>query len=135
MKTYNNSSQRYAVIQVRQSDGGIERFVIAYKDERVLRELLAKPSILATGFLSRDEATKKLFTAGNRVPLLNIICGLRVAPGWQLRMLRMRAISRLQRPVGALQAMNSAIHLAGAALHKIKARLTHAQQRLAPAVQ
>ena len=52
----NTSCTQYAVIQVRQSDGGIERFVIPYQNEEVLREFLAPPSIVASGLLSLDEA-------------------------------------------------------------------------------
>ena len=58
MKTLKPSHMLYAVIQVRQSDSGIDRCVIGYRDERTLRQLLAKCSIVATGFVSRDEATK-----------------------------------------------------------------------------
>lgn len=55
----NTSSTQYALIELRQSDGGIERFVIPYQDEEVLREFLAPPCIIASGFLSADEATEE----------------------------------------------------------------------------
>lgn len=55
----NASCTQYAVIQVRQSDGGFERFVIPYQDEEVLREFLAPPAIIASGLLSLDEATQE----------------------------------------------------------------------------
>ena len=65
MKMYNNSSHvQYAVIQVREGDSGVERLVISYHDERVLRQFLAKRSIVATGFATRDQATKESFAVG-----------------------------------------------------------------------
>ena len=107
MEMPNNSSRvRYAVIQLRQSDGRLERFVIRYDDERTLRQFLAKPSIVATGFLSRDEATSKSFTAGigYRQP--------RSAVAYHLWMSNVRILSRLQRRIGALKVMNSVVHIA-----------------------
>ena len=77
-----------AVIQVRESDAGTERCVIGYHDERTLRQLLAERSIVATGFSSRDEATKQSFTAGigHRSPFLNVVSRVRPSPGFcQLR--------------------------------------------------
>lgn len=115
MKTSNNSTRvQYAVIQLRQSDGGIERIVIQYHDERILRQTMARPSIIAAGFLSRDEATKKSVTAGigNRVPLF-----------------------RLQGRASAARVINNMVHMAAAALHKLRSRLTHPRRRLEPAVQ
>jgi hypothetical protein len=75
MKTSRTSPVQYAVIQVRESDAGTERCVIGYHDERTLRQLLAERSIVATGFSSRDEATKQSFTAGigHRSPFLNVV--------------------------------------------------------------
>lgn len=51
-------NMRYAVIQIRENDERIERLVIAYRDERVLRGFLTAHSIVATGFSSADEAKK-----------------------------------------------------------------------------
>lgn len=123
---------QYAVIQVRRSDAGLERFVIGYEDERTLRQLLARPSIVATGFSSRDEATTKLFTAGiGRTTLLEFISRLRLLCAcYELRMLNMRTS-----PVRALSVMKPVIHIAGAALHKIQSRLIPGRRRLEPAVQ
>jgi hypothetical protein len=74
MKTQSNSLVvRYAVIQVRQSDGNIERFVMGYRDKRSLRDLLDKRSIVATGFLSRDEATRMTFTSGLGYRMNNVV--------------------------------------------------------------
>jgi hypothetical protein len=134
----NSSRLQYAVIQVRESDSGIERLVIGYQDEWILRQFLAKRSIVATGFSTRDEATKKSFTAGigNCVPLSNFTCRFRVSPScYQVRTLTMRALSRLKGRVGALELMNNVVHIAGAALHTIQSRLTHARRGLEPAVQ
>jgi hypothetical protein len=46
----------YAAIEARRGGGAIERFVIAYTWEQSLRELLAAPSIVATGCLTREHA-------------------------------------------------------------------------------
>jgi hypothetical protein len=46
----------YAAIEARRGGGAVERFVIAYTWEQSLRELLAAPSILATGCLTREHA-------------------------------------------------------------------------------
>lgn len=128
---------QYAVIQLHQSDGGIERFVIGYQGERNLRQFLDKRSIVATGFVSRDEATKESLTAGigNRGPLLNLICRFRVSGSfYQLRMLKMRTLRRLQGRDSARRVMNNFIHLAGTALHKIQSRLPRGRRRLEPSV-
>jgi hypothetical protein len=47
---------RYAVIEARRLEGRPERLVIAYPDEDTLRDLLAAPSIIASGFASREAA-------------------------------------------------------------------------------
>ena len=60
-------TMQYAVIEVRENDNGNERFVIAYRDEQVLRGFLIGQSIIATGFPSADEAKKSSsFTIGVR---------------------------------------------------------------------
>jgi hypothetical protein len=46
----------YAAIQALCSDGPAERFVISYTSELALRDLLATPSILATGCTTRERA-------------------------------------------------------------------------------
>jgi hypothetical protein len=48
-------SALYAVIEARWSDGP-ERFVIAYRDEESLRHVIAAPSIVGVGFITREEA-------------------------------------------------------------------------------
>jgi len=52
----NCSGVRYAVIQASSNKEKPDRFVIAYQDEDCLRDLVAAPSILKVGFVSRDEA-------------------------------------------------------------------------------
>ncbi len=129
MKMPNNSSRvRYAVIQLRESDGSMERFVIGYEDERSLRQFLAKPSIVATGFLSRNEATNKSFMAGvrNRLPFREY---------FHVRTLRAGMRSRLQNRPGTLRLMNSVVQIGLATLQEIRSRLTHARRQLEPAVQ
>jgi hypothetical protein len=54
----NTSAWRYAVISVR-SEPDRERLVIAYPDEKTLRDLIAAPSIVALGYSSRADALKK----------------------------------------------------------------------------
>jgi hypothetical protein len=57
MKTLIDESRTlYAAIQARCPDGPAERFVISYTSEQVLRDLLAAPSIVATGCTSRERA-------------------------------------------------------------------------------
>jgi hypothetical protein len=50
------SISQYAVIEARRTDGPSERFVIAYSDERALRDLIAGPSIIGCGFATREQA-------------------------------------------------------------------------------
>ena len=50
------SIPQYAVIEARRIDGPSERFVIAYSDERALRDLIAGPSIIGCGFATREQA-------------------------------------------------------------------------------
>jgi hypothetical protein len=138
MRTSNNSARvRYAVIQLRQSNGGIERFVIGYEDERAVRQLLVKSSIVATGFLTRDEATKRSVTSGSgkRVPLSHFSCGFRVSTVFDQLRVKMRTLSRIQGRVGGLNAMNNAVHIARCVLEKLQSRFTHGRRQLEPAVQ
>ena len=46
----------YAAIETRRGDGATERFVLAYTWEQSLRELVAAPSIVASGCLTRENA-------------------------------------------------------------------------------
>jgi hypothetical protein len=50
------SSVQYAVIEALRTETGPERFVIAYPNERSLRDVIAAPSIIAFGFSSHEEA-------------------------------------------------------------------------------
>lgn len=56
------TGEQYAVIEEVRSEGHAERFVMAYHDERLLRELIASPRIVATGFRSRDAAMQTAAT-------------------------------------------------------------------------
>jgi hypothetical protein len=59
MKTLIDESRTlYATIQARRPDGPAERFVISYTSERALRDLLAAPSIVASGCTTRQRAEK-----------------------------------------------------------------------------
>lgn len=50
------SRMQYAVIEARRN----ERFVIAYRNERSLREFIAAPCIVASGFASREAALAEM---------------------------------------------------------------------------
>jgi hypothetical protein len=47
---------QYAVIQLSSITDPPERLILAYRDERTLRTLIAGPSIVGLGFVSREEA-------------------------------------------------------------------------------
>lgn len=46
----------YAVIEAMRSEALPERFVIAYRNERSLRQVIADLCIVSSGFASREEA-------------------------------------------------------------------------------
>jgi hypothetical protein len=50
---------RYAVIEAFRAEGDPERFVLAYRNEQSLRDLIAAPCIAAFGFSSREDATAR----------------------------------------------------------------------------
>src|SRR6202007_2983028 len=52
----NSTGVQYAVIAGLRTETGPERLVIAYPNEKSLRDLIAAPSIIAAGFSSREEA-------------------------------------------------------------------------------
>ena len=52
----NFSGMQYAVIEALQTEAGSERFVIAYRSEQSLHDVIAEPCIIAFGFSSREEA-------------------------------------------------------------------------------
>jgi hypothetical protein len=51
-----SSGMQYAVIAGLRTETGPERLVIAYANEKSLRDFIAAPSIIAVGFSSREEA-------------------------------------------------------------------------------
>jgi len=63
-----SSGVQYAIIAGLRTETGPERLVIAYPNEKSLRDLLAGSSILAVGFSSREDAA-----AGSRAPSLAAI--------------------------------------------------------------
>jgi len=63
-KVVDSTGVKYAVIAGLRTETGPERLVIAYPNQESLRDLIAAPSIIATGFSSREEAV-----AGGRVPV------------------------------------------------------------------
>ena len=62
---------RYAVIKDCCSQGSPEPFVIAYAEEKSLRELIAAPSILGLRFESRAEAVKSARNDSPAIALSN----------------------------------------------------------------
>jgi hypothetical protein len=50
------SKVRYAVIEALQAEAASERFVIAYRNEQSLYDVLAEACIVALGFSSREQA-------------------------------------------------------------------------------
>jgi hypothetical protein len=54
---------RYAVIEALRIDADPERFVIAYRHEQALHDLITAPCIIACGFLSREEAEASVKTS------------------------------------------------------------------------
>jgi len=49
-----SSGMRYAVIAGLRTETGAERLVIAYANEKSLRDFIAAPSIIAVDFSSRE---------------------------------------------------------------------------------
>jgi thymidylate synthase len=45
----------YAVIEALSTEAGSERFVVAYRNEQSLHDVIAAPCIIAFGFSSREE--------------------------------------------------------------------------------
>jgi hypothetical protein len=60
---HTSTPRQYAVISVR-TVPQCERLVIAYPDEKTLRDLLARPSILALGYRSREQAEASICRYG-----------------------------------------------------------------------
>jgi thymidylate synthase len=50
------SGMQYAVIEALRTEADPERFVIAYRNEQLLHDVIAAPCIIAFGFSSREEA-------------------------------------------------------------------------------
>jgi len=61
-----SQSEQYAVIGVRRNEVFPEHFVIAYRDEKSLRELIAAPSIIGIGFSSREAAVAVIPNSSSR---------------------------------------------------------------------
>jgi hypothetical protein len=55
-ETVDTLGERYAVIEA----GHDERFVLSYREEKSLRDLIAAPSIIALGFASREQALSSI---------------------------------------------------------------------------
>jgi hypothetical protein len=51
---------RFAVIEALRIDTDPERFVIAYRNEQALHDLIAASCIIAFGFFSREEAEARI---------------------------------------------------------------------------
>jgi hypothetical protein len=57
MKTNSDPAiMRYAIIEAMRCESAPEHFVISYRSEQSLRQVIAASCIVATGFISRAEA-------------------------------------------------------------------------------
>jgi hypothetical protein len=65
------SNVRYAVIETCVSEG-CERFVIAYRNEQSLHNMIAAPRIIAFGFFSREEAETSTKASILAIPALEV---------------------------------------------------------------
>lgn len=70
---------RYAVLEAVRTEGGPDRFVVAYSNEKCLYDVIAAPRIVACGFSSREAAagvaeTRVLTaTTQNHVPSITVL--------------------------------------------------------------
>ncbi len=71
-----SSGMQYAVIAGLRTETGPERLVIAYPNEKSLRDLIAAASIIAVGFSSREEAV-----AGGSASIPIAICRQQMPEG------------------------------------------------------
>ena len=106
-----SSGVHYAVIKGRCSQGSPEPLVIAYADERSLRELIAAPSILGLRFDSRTEAVN---SARNDSPTTALSTRMRNRPGM---------VERVQKC--ELEAYSARRGLAGRCCSWINRRMIH----------
>lgn len=92
------SNVLYAVIEVKWLGRPAERFALAYQSEECLRDVIAAPSIIASGFFSRQDALAILedkFGGSDQKPAALIsatynsdarTAATRGQPGWQERL-------------------------------------------------
>jgi hypothetical protein len=64
-----SANMQFAVIRLSGTKAFPERVVIAYPNEEILRDLIAGPSIIGLGFVSREDA---LATADSDFPKTNV---------------------------------------------------------------
>ena len=70
---------RYAVLEVPRTEGGSERFVVAYPNENCLHDVIAASRIVACGFSSREvavastKARVSTATKQNHVPEATVV--------------------------------------------------------------
>lgn len=73
------ASVRYAILEALRTEGGSEHFVVAYRNEYSLHDLIAAPCIAALGFSSREEAVARtkacvsMATIQTQVPRATIV--------------------------------------------------------------
>lgn len=67
MKTTLDPLTHYAIIEAMCTETPAERFVIAYGSEQSLRQMIADACIIASGFLSRQDATENCESCLNLV--------------------------------------------------------------------
>ena len=61
-ESVNVADVRYAVLEALRTEGGSERFVVAYPNEDYLRDVIASSRIVEFGFSSREAAVASIKT-------------------------------------------------------------------------
>ena len=73
------SGVRYAVLEDVRADGGSGRFVLAYRNEYSLRDLIAPSCIAASGISSREEAAARSKPSVSMATIQKHVVGATVA--------------------------------------------------------
>jgi hypothetical protein len=90
---------RYALIAAHYGDADAERFVIAYRSERSLRQFIAAARIIASGFTSAEEAIGNQPSSGVRKFANTVAARLRELEGSRFGVWCVRATHQLTAPL------------------------------------
>ncbi len=88
---------RYAVLGALGTEGDSERFVVAYRNEYSLRDLIAAPCIAAFGFSSREEALARTKACLSMDTIQKTIEGHQHGPHWTEQRSKTASFSRIIR--------------------------------------